>query len=173
VLLNGDGPLAQLVQQLRTLRAATPAPRILVLAAAVTPPMVAACFRAGAAGCLARDASFSELVESLQRAQGGGTLFTVDQLVQVATQRSAPAPAPLTAREQQVLQVMAQGLSIEAAVTQLGISPATLRTHVKHAMTKLGARNRLEVVVLAVQAGLIHLPAPQAADVHGCQLMVG
>jgi DNA-binding NarL/FixJ family response regulator len=173
VLLNGDGPLDQLVEQLCVLRAATPAPKILVLAAAATPPVIAACLRAGAAACLARDASFRELVLGLQQALRGERLFTAEQLVQVAAQRPAPALAPLTAREQEVLQVMTRGLPAEEAATRLGISPATLRTHLKHAMAKLGARNRVEAVVFALQAGLIRLAAASADDVQGYWLSVG
>jgi DNA-binding NarL/FixJ family response regulator len=173
VLLNGDGPLEQLAQQLSVLRALTPSPKILVLAAAATPPVVAACLRAGVAACLTRDHAFSELVTRLQQALRGERLFTAEQLVQVAAQRLAPAAVRLTAREQEVLQVMTRGLPTEEAAARLGISPATLSTHLKHAMVKLGARSRVEAVVLALQAELIRLPAAPANDVQGYWLSVG
>jgi DNA-binding NarL/FixJ family response regulator len=171
VLLNGDGPLDQLVPQLRALRAAASCPPVLVLAAAATPSVVAACLRAGAVGCLGRDTPFRELIGSLQAAVRGGRLFSAEQLVQVALER--PASVPLTPREQQVLQVIAHGRPADEAATELGISPATLHTHLKHAMTKLGARSRVEAVVLALQAGLIRLSAAAAADVQGYCLNVG
>jgi two-component system, NarL family, nitrate/nitrite response regulator NarL len=59
---------------------------------------------------------------------------------------------PLTAREREVLQLLGQGLSTREAAAALHVSTATIKSHVSHSLTKLGARNRLEAVLLMDQA---------------------
>ncbi|MGH8871146.1 MAG: response regulator transcription factor, partial [Acidimicrobiia bacterium] len=74
----------------------------------------------------------------------------------------APRPARphpylhlLTAREREVMTLVAEGLSNDEIADRLVISPATARTHVSRAMTKLAARDRAQLVVIAYQSGLV------------------
>jgi two-component system response regulator DesR len=166
-LLNGDGPLDQVTQGIQTLHGAYPSLKVLVLATQPVPDAVATYFRAGAIGCLPRDRSLAQLVADLQQAQQGALLFSPEQLVALATQRGGASREPLTPREQEVLQILARGGSTEHAAAALSISPGTLRTHLQHCMTKLGARSRVEAVVVALQARLIQLPEAESPDVEG------
>ena len=66
-------------------------------------------------------------------------------------------PSPLTAREHQVLQLLAQGLTNRAIALQLGITQHTVKFHVNAIMSKLDAQSRTEAVVRATQLGMIAL----------------
>lgn len=74
----------------------------------------------------------------------------------------APLAGPLSPREREVLTLIAAGLDFQQIADELTISPATVRTHVQNAHRKLGARNRPHAIALAMQRGLIDLPAPTA-----------
>ena len=72
-----------------------------------------------------------------------------------ATQDGEDRLAVLTQREREVLALVGQGLSNDEIGAELFLSPATARTHVSHAMAKLGARDRAQLVVIAYQTGLV------------------
>jgi DNA-binding NarL/FixJ family response regulator len=67
----------------------------------------------------------------------------------------------LTDREREVMALAAPGLSNPDIAAQLFVSPLTARTHVQRAMTKLNARDRAQLVVIAYQSGLVQTPPPQ------------
>jgi DNA-binding NarL/FixJ family response regulator len=69
--------------------------------------------------------------------------------------------ATLTDRERQVVVLIADGMSNSEIAGQLALSPLTVKTHANHAMTKLGARDRAQLVVLAYQTGLARAPRPR------------
>jgi DNA-binding CsgD family transcriptional regulator len=69
--------------------------------------------------------------------------------------------ARLSPRERQVLELLAHGLSATAVATELGLSPETVRTHVRNAMRKLDANTRVQAVALAVESGAISPSAPR------------
>jgi DNA-binding CsgD family transcriptional regulator len=82
-------------------------------------------------------------------------------LIQRPHQFSAQAPrktASLSNRELDVLNVLATGSKTEEAAWQLGISPNTLRTHLKNILVKLEARSKLEAVLIAIREGRIEFP---------------
>ncbi len=115
---------------------------------------------AGAAGCITVDSALGEFVESVKQVHNGARLFGADQLLDLLTRpRNTSAAQPLAPREREVLQVLATGRSTEEAASQLGISVHTLRTHLKKAMTKLGAHSKVEVILQALRTGLIELPS--------------
>ncbi|MGH3297779.1 MAG: response regulator transcription factor, partial [Trebonia sp.] len=75
--------------------------------------------------------------------------------------RASPLLATLTDREREVTALVADGMSNAEIARQLTLSPLTVKTHVNHAMTKLGARDRAQLVVLAYQTGLGRAPRPR------------
>ena len=114
---------------------------------------------AGARGVLFRDAGRERLVSALRAMREG--LLALDPGLAALVPRPRPAPAglvePLTPREMEVLQLLAQGLTNKTIAERLGISDHTAKFHVNGVMAKLGASTRTEAVVEAVRRGLVHL----------------
>jgi len=138
--------------------------RVLILTTYDTEAYVFEGLQAGASGFLLKDAGPAELLHAIRVVAAGEALLapriTRRLIAQVTAQRTSTAAATarldvLTAREREVLALVGQGLSNEEIGSALFLSPATARTHVSHAMVKLGARDRAQLVVLAYQAGLV------------------
>ncbi|AOS64831.1 response regulator transcription factor [Actinoalloteichus hymeniacidonis] len=119
--------------------------------------------RAGAAGFLVKDTEPMELIHAVRVVARGDALIapsTTRRLIaEIAGRRRAPAPPPLldrlTEREREVLVLVGEGLSNDEIATRLVLSPATAKTHVSRIMTKLHARDRAQLVVLAYESGVI------------------
>ena len=119
--------------------------------------------RAGASGFVLKDADPDELVRAVRVVADGGSLLSPSVTRRVIEQFAAPvhsqaAPHPeldrLTEREREIVSWVATGRSNDEIASELVVSPATVRTHVSRAMVKLGARDRAQLVVFAVQSGL-------------------
>jgi DNA-binding NarL/FixJ family response regulator len=113
-------------------------------------------------GCLARDIDADQLDLAVRSAEAGLVLLDLPVAATALSQPAtivAPATAaePLTARELQVLQLVAQGLPNKGIARRLGISENTAKFHVASLCGKLGASSRTEAVTLAARAGLILL----------------
>jgi DNA-binding NarL/FixJ family response regulator len=145
--------------------------RVLVLTTFEVDEYVFEALRAGAAGFMLKDAEPSELVRGIRVVAAGDSLLSpsvtrriVESFV-AAVPPSAPRAAQLgelTEREREVVTLVGSGLSNEEIATRLFISPATARTHVSRAMSKLEARDRAQLVVFAYETGLVspgRLPA--------------
>lgn len=120
--------------------------------------------RAGASGFLIKDTAPAELLHAIHVVAAGESLLSPTVTRRVirsfagtppAQSRPHPDLARLTAREQQVLALVGQGLSNTDIAERLVLSPATARTHVSRAMVKLGARDRAQLAVFAFQSGLV------------------
>ncbi|MEU2347507.1 response regulator transcription factor [Modestobacter sp. NPDC049651] len=125
--------------------------------------LVFAALRAGAAGFLLKDAEPDELRRAVRAAAAGDAVLdpAVTRSV-LSAALTAPAPGRddgllrlLTDREREVLGAVGEGLSNEEIAGELHMSPATARTHVGRVLTKLGARDRAQLVALAWRAGLV------------------
>jgi len=114
---------------------------------------------AGARGVLFREADPNRLRDALAAVAGG--LLVLDPELAGSLLRAAAPPSdlvePLTPREMQVLQLLAQGLSNRLVAERLGISEHTAKFHVNAILGKLGAGSRTEAIVLAARHGLIAL----------------
>ncbi len=138
--------------------------RVLILTTFELDEYVFEALRAGASGFLLKDADPEELVRAVRVVAGGEALLspavTRSVIAQfVASPERLPASPTrlevLTGREREVLGLLATGLSNEEIAVTLVISPATVRTHVNRVMTKLAARDRAQLVVMAYEAGLV------------------
>ncbi|MEV4342041.1 response regulator transcription factor [Streptomyces sp. NPDC049590] len=124
---------------------------------------------AGAGGCLVKDARLNGLGSAAHAVAAGHTVICAHLHEVYTPRRTAPgAPASaggsarepgrllalLTRRERDVLRVLAEGVSTAEAAARLGVSSATIKSHVSHALTKLGARNRVEAVLMMQRAAL-------------------
>jgi len=123
---------------------------------------VFAAIRAGAAGFLLKDVAPDELRQAIRTVAAGDALLDpgVTRRVMRAAATAPPAadPAPLavlTERERDVLREVGRGLSNQEIAQTLYLSPATARTYVSRLLTKLHARDRSQLVVLAYETGLV------------------
>jgi DNA-binding NarL/FixJ family response regulator len=117
--------------------------------------LLAEAFNAGVRGFVLKEAPVHDLVSAIERVAGGGTYVDpvlAGAILGAATESELPA---LTARERDVLALLADGLSNEGVGAQLGISPETVRTHLRKAMAKLEADTRTQAVATALRQSLI------------------
>jgi DNA-binding NarL/FixJ family response regulator len=118
--------------------------------------------RAGAAGFLVKDTEPADLVAGVRIVARGDALLSpgvTRTLIAEFAARSTRPPGSelldeLTAREREVTELVAKGLSNEEIAAHFVLSPATVKTHVNRAMMKLGARDRAQLVVFAFESGL-------------------
>jgi DNA-binding NarL/FixJ family response regulator len=154
----------------RIVRAGLPT-RVLMLTTFDLDRHVFDALRAGASGFLLKDAGRERLVTAVNTAASGDSLFApsvVSRLVSHYVGRPPPdlvldpALEQLTARELEILGLVARGLSNGEIAAELVLSTATVKTHVRHLLQKLGLRDRAQAVAVAYETGLI---APGARDV--------
>ncbi len=155
----------------RIRKQATQGPHILLLTTFDTPELVVEGMRAGAAGYLLKDCSAEELCTAVRAVARGQVLLQASSAAQLLaglhaqksqasmTSRDASLSPEaeklgLTARELEVVRLIAQGHSNTEIAEELFVSDATIKTHINHIFSKLGARDRSQVIVKARQLGL-------------------
>lgn len=128
---------------------------VLVLTMHSDAPLVRAALRAGARGYLLKDAAAMELVRAVHAVASGQSIFDpgVAGVVLKSAQQTYPFP-DLTPREREVLDRLLQGLSTAAIAGRLGVSTKTVQNTISQVLLKLGARDRVQAVALARDAGL-------------------
>jgi DNA-binding NarL/FixJ family response regulator len=138
--------------------------RVLILTTFDLDEYVYAALSAGASGFLLKDVSAEKLVAAVRTVSAGDALLAPSitrRLVERFARRQAPPAAldggidELTARERDVLRLVARGLSNAEIAAQLDLSPATVKTHVARILAKLGLRDRVQAVVVAYEVGLV------------------
>ncbi|MCA1839648.1 MAG: response regulator [Actinomycetota bacterium] len=140
--------------------------KVLILTTFDLDEYVFAAVRAGASGFLLKDVPPDDLVTAVRIVARGDALIEprmTKRLLQEFAKRPGPeqgATTPeqiqqLTAREVEVLRLVAKGHTNNEIAEELVISEATVKTHVTHVLTKLGLRDRVQVVVLAYESGLL------------------
>ncbi len=149
-----DGTGAELA---RSLRREAPDSSVLILTGDPSTTVLADVARSGAVGHLTKSRDLDDVVSAVRQAAGGEILFTPSELQRllVSDRTERVLDEPLTARELEVLRMLASGVSTNSAAEMLGISTATLRAHVQAILRKLGAHSRLEAVAEAARLGLI------------------
>jgi DNA-binding NarL/FixJ family response regulator len=150
------------VEVISGLLAAQPQLRVLVLSASGEQQDVLDAVKAGASGYLIKSASAADFLHAVARIAAGDTVFTpgLAGLVLGEFRRLAAAPGTsaqtprLTARETEVLRLVAKGLSYKQVAERLGLSHRTVQNHVQSTLGKLQLRNRVELVRYAIEHGL-------------------
>jgi DNA-binding NarL/FixJ family response regulator len=140
--------------------------RVLILTTFEIDEYVFGALRAGASGFLGKSAEPDELLEAIRTVHRGDSLLspaaTRTLIANFLAQPNFTATpsgrlASLTDREREVLALVAAGLSNNEIAQHLVVSPATTKTHINRAMTKLDAHDRAQLVIIAYEAGLVRL----------------
>ncbi|HKG65654.1 MAG TPA: response regulator transcription factor [Solirubrobacteraceae bacterium] len=137
--------------------------RVLILTTFDIDEYVYEALRAGASGFLLKDAGADQLIAGIRVVAQGDSLLAPSvtrRLIEQFAQRPSPNARPdtvaeLTARELEVLRLLARGLSNAEIAQELIIGDATVKTHVARLLQKLGLRDRVQAVVLAYESGLV------------------
>ena len=140
--------------------------RVLILTTFDIDDYVYAALRAGASGFLLKDATPEELLQGIRVVAAGESLLAppvTSRLIRDFARRPGPPTRPeqtqalaaLTDREREVLLLVAEGLSNAEIAERLVVSPTTAKTHVNRILSKLGRHDRVQLVVLAYESGLV------------------
>ncbi len=143
-------------------RIAPEPPRVIMLTTFDLDQYVYDALRAGASGFLLKDAPAAQLVEAIRVVAAGDALLApaitrrmIAEFARRPLPQDEPALEQLTSREREVLTLIARGRSNAEIGAELFISDATVKTHVKRVLAKLGLRDRVQAVVLAYETGLV------------------
>ncbi|MEU4579675.1 response regulator transcription factor [Nonomuraea sp. NPDC023979] len=141
-----------------------PATKVIILTTFDTDDHVFDALRAGASGFLTKEVDLAELRRAVEVVAVGEALLS-PSVTRRVVERFAHRPRPtatlheLTTRESEVVRLVATGLSNDEIAAALVISPLTVKTHITRAITKLGVRDRVQLVILAYEHGLVS-PSP-------------
>jgi DNA-binding NarL/FixJ family response regulator len=137
--------------------------RIVILTTFELDEYVFEAIRAGASGFIVKHTKPAELLRAVRAVAAGDALLSPSvtrRLIREFAARTREAPRlpaldALTEREREVMALVAEGLTNDEIAGRLVVSPLTAKTHVSRAMVKLGARDRIQLVVLAYESGLV------------------
>ena len=151
----------------RIVESGTDGPKVIVLTTFDLDEYAYEAIRAGAGGFLLKDASLDELMAAIRHVHAGDAVMAPSTTRRLMEHFMAPPPTSdggmhaartlenLTAREREVLALLARGLSNEGIGRELSVAEGTVRVHVSRILGKLGLRDRAQAVVLAYESGLV------------------
>jgi NarL family two-component system response regulator LiaR len=162
VLMDLVMPVMEGIEATRQIRSRLPQVSVLVLTSFATDDKVFPAIKAGASGYLIKDTAPEELVGAIRQVQRGQPtlhpLIAQKLLQEIASPNEQPAtPEPLTARELEVLKLVARGLSNQEIAEQLVLSVATVYTHVSNILAKLHLASRTQAALYALREGYASL----------------
>ena len=164
ILLDLVMPRGGGIDAIRRLRAGGDRPRVIVLTSFAGDDQVVEAVRLGASGYLLKDVAPAELEAAIRRVHDGGVLLDPSVvgavMAEVAQAQPPPGVHELTARERQVLSLLAQGRSNRDLAAELYVSEKTVKTHVSSILTKLRLTDRTQAALFAVRHGLADDDSP-------------
>lgn len=154
VLMDLRMPRLDGVEATRLVRERHPAIKVVVLTTYADDESIVGALRAGATGYLTKDAGRAGIVRALEAAASGQSVMDAavqERLVGIAKLPAADGPLPdgLTAREGEVLSLVARGMSNSEVAARLFVSLATVKTHLHHLLAKTGCRDRPQLIAYA------------------------
>ena len=182
VLMDLTLPGVDGIEATRRIVAGRSRSRVLVLTDSDDDAVQLRAVAAGAAGCLAADTAPEQLLAAVHRAAAGEPVLSpavVQRLVETQVHGAVRETAlrrrfeDLTAREGQILERVARGLSNAAISAELFLSEATVKTHVTRILAKLGVASRVQAVVLAYEGGFVRLGDAFDAEPEVCLRVAG
>ena len=167
VLMDVRMPGIDGIEATRRIRAASAAdegPRLVILTTFDLDEYVFGAFRAGASGFLLKDASRQTILDAVRAAAAGDALVAPTVTRRLIEHFAAPPPSrqpppeldDLTAREREVLELIARGLSNGELAERLVVAEKTVKTHVGRILAKLALRDRVQAVIWAYEHGLVN-----------------
>ena len=174
ILMDIRMPEVDGIEATRQIVASGSAARILVLTTFDADEYVYAAIRAGASGFLLKDVRPTDLVDAIRLVASGNALLgptVTERLLERFADgggngEAVAAVAALTAREREILRLLAGGLSNAELADLLVVGETTVKTHVSSVLRKLGVRDRVQAVIVAYDAGLVR-PGERAASASG------
>jgi len=161
VLMDVRMPEVDGIEATREVTAVEEPPRVLVLTTFDLDEVVYDALRAGASGFLLKDAPEERLTTAIRVVAEGGSLFAPSvtrRLIEEFASRGPRTPRALpglTDREDEVLRLVARGLSNAEIAQELYVTENTVKTHVARLLMKLGVRDRVQAVVMAYESGMV------------------
>jgi DNA-binding NarL/FixJ family response regulator len=151
----------------RAIKQASPRTIVLIITTHEHPDYLLAALKAGAAGYMLKDISRQELLTAVRRVLRGESILNgevaaqaLQRLAGETSVQAAPSLERLTARERQVLQLLAEGQTNREIAAHLSLSVGTVKIHVEHIIAKLGVSDRTQAAVRAVASGLLRGTSP-------------
>jgi DNA-binding NarL/FixJ family response regulator len=157
ILMDLRMPVLDGVEAITLIRARQPDVHVLVLTTYDTDADILRAIEAGATGYILKDAPREDLYRAILATAQGQTYLSPTVASRLMDQLRAPAETALSPREVEVLEWVSKGASNKEIAHHLHLSEATVKSHLLHIFTKLGANDRTQAVTLAVQKGIITL----------------
>ncbi|OLZ64234.1 DNA-binding response regulator [Streptomyces sp. IMTB 2501] len=163
VVMDIRMPMMDGIEATRAITKAAPQPRVLMLTTFDDDDNVYASLRVGASGFLVKDMALVDIIAAIRVVASGDALIAPSVTRRlIADFATRPDPSPprrqitgITEREREVLTLVGRGMSNSEIAAHLFIGPATAKTHVARLLTKTGARDRVQLVIAAYEAGLV------------------
>ena len=157
------------IEATRRIRQASPETKVILITVDESRGAISDAIKAGVSGYLLKDASADALVDAAKNAVEGNAVIhpqltkTFIEEVRMAEGGAggsggggAPSTTPLSKREREILQKVADGSTTKLVASALGISPHTVKTHLERIFEKLGANDRAQAVAIAIRTGIVH-----------------
>lgn len=173
VLMDVSMPEMNGIEATRQLKRSCPATRVIVLSAYGDQDQLREALRAGALGYVIKRSDIEELTMAIQMVRRGNTYFSADlassvdisEVIYQARRPGARSDADsLTSREREVLQLIAEGNTGKDIAEKLYISPKTVEGHKTRIMTKVGAKNRADLIRFALRSGIVKLEGAEGGS---------
>jgi NarL family two-component system response regulator LiaR len=152
------------IKAIGLITASQPNSRILALTSFAADDKVFPAIKAGALGYMLKDADPEDLIQAIRQVHRGEPSLhpsiarkVLQELGRPQTAPPSPGPDPLTERELEVLQLVAQGLTNQQMAEQLTVAEVTIRTHISNILSKLHLANRVQATLYALREGLTTL----------------
>jgi DNA-binding NarL/FixJ family response regulator len=149
------------IEATRRIRSAAPTTKVILITIDESRGAISEAIQAGVSGYLLKDASPDALVDAAKNAIEGNAVIH-PQLTKTFIEEvrlgdaDTPRSTPLSKREREILQKVADGSTTRQVASELGISPHTVKTHLERIFEKLGANDRAQAVAIAIRTGIVH-----------------
>jgi DNA-binding NarL/FixJ family response regulator len=148
------------IEATRRIKDAAPETKVILITVDESRGAVSEAIQAGVSGYLLKDATPDALVDAARNAVEGNAVIhphlTRTFIEEATTAGDEPRATPLSKREREILQKVADGATTRQVASDLGISPHTVKTHLERIFEKLGANDRAQAVAIAIRTGIVH-----------------